>query len=31
MATIFTECVLEETNPAHIKEHENDWVEWIKK
>ena len=30
MATIFRECVLEETNPAHIKELEIDWVEWLK-
>ena len=28
--TIFRECVLEETNPAHIKELEIDWVEWLK-
>lgn len=29
MATIFRECVLEETNPAHIKELEIDWVDYL--
>lgn len=29
MATIFRECVLEETNPAHIRELEIDWVDYL--